>query len=76
MPKKPSSATQSDANLYRAVRAGLIVKGTSLNAWAQANGRHESNVRAALKGLWKGPKAKKLVKRIAADAGVSLQEVA
>ena len=56
------------AALLTLVRAALVGKGTSLSAWARANGHHRQNVSAALKGTWTGPKATDLVTRVLQDA--------
>lgn len=63
-------------SLYRSVRAGLILKGTSLHAWSVSKGLNESNVRSALQGGWTGPKARKLIRDVARDAGIALTEAA
>lgn len=55
---------------YRHVRGGLIRNGTSLNAWCRARGLRHQNARAALLGLWTGPKAEKLVAEVMQAAGV------
>lgn len=52
------------------VRAGLVSKDSSLNAWAISQGRREPNVRAALTGLWTGPTARKVIQQAMQAAGV------
>lgn len=37
-------------DLYRAVRAAFVARGTSLNAWCIANGVNRQTVEKALKG--------------------------
>lgn len=60
------SNTQSrdDKARYLKVRLAFISRGTSLHAWCGANGIAMQNARAALIGLWQGPKAAALVAKI------------
>jgi lambda repressor-like predicted transcriptional regulator len=51
----------------KAVRAQLILRDSSLSAWAQQNGVKRQNLRKALLGEWQGPKAAKLVERVFND---------
>ncbi len=55
--------------LLKAVRVRLIMRGTSLHAWASANGYRHQNVRKALIGDWRGPKAHALIKAVIKDSG-------
>jgi hypothetical protein len=55
------------------VRAAFLTKGTSLHGWCGANGLAMQNVRAALLGLWRGPKADLVVKRVLEAAGVATE---
>lgn len=45
----PVAFTASD-DLYRAVRAALVARGSSLNAWCKAAGVNRQTVEKALKG--------------------------
>lgn len=57
--------------LQRSVRAGFILKGTTLHAWCKANGLYQQNVNMALLGKWNGPRAKALVARLLAEVDSS-----
>jgi hypothetical protein len=46
------------------VRAGFIRIGESLHGWSRQHGYQPQNVRAALLGTWKGPKAAKLTMQV------------
>lgn len=54
--------------LLKAVRAGLVLQGSSLSQWARENGVKRQNLTKALLGSWSGPKAKALVNQVAAEA--------
>jgi hypothetical protein len=60
--------------LYQQVRAGFIVKHTTLNAFCVANDIDTSNATRALKGKSNGPTAKALVRRLAKAAGVKIKK--
>lgn len=55
---------------HRMVRAGFILKGTSLAAWCRENGVKHQNAHKAIIGTWTGPKAKSLLTRIMIAAGI------
>lgn len=61
----------SDQELLAAVRAGFITRQTTMTAWCRENGIAVQNVRMALLGGWRGPKARKLVARIKKAAGLA-----
>lgn len=46
--------------LYLQVRAGLIMRETTLAEWCRERGMNPTNARAALVGSWDGPKGKAL----------------
>lgn len=58
-----------DAKRYQKVRAAFIVKGTTLTAWCAENGTRIQNVRDAMFGRWKGPRAEELVARVVEASG-------
>ena len=64
-PANPSAA------LLRAVRAGLVARGSSLNAWCKARKIMRQNATKALVGDWKGPKATALVAKLMKSARMS-----
>ncbi len=59
-------------NLYRVIRAGFVLRDSSLRQWCIAHGVSPQNAAAALRGGWRGPAASKLIRRIARAAGVTL----
>lgn len=69
--------SKSDADtglqLLASVRAGFIARQTTMADWCRANGVAHQNVRLALLGGWRGPKAKELIKKISQAAGVELR---
>lgn len=61
---------QPSQKLANAVRAGFILKGTSLNKFCLSNAIDVSNAKKALLGSWNGPKAIALrEKLVTASAG-------
>lgn len=56
--------------LYRRVRAGFLLQGTSLKAWCREQGTHDSNVQRALIGSWDGPRARELRRRVVRAARI------
>lgn len=56
--------------LYNQIRAGLILKNTSLSVWCLAHGVKRQNVRLALLGGWRGPKADRIVRQLMKAAGL------
>ncbi|MCU0912418.1 MAG: hypothetical protein MUE98_14090 [Rhodobacteraceae bacterium] len=50
------------------VRAAFVARGSSLHAWCRENGVDPHNARKALVGIWTGPKADELVRKIEAAA--------
>lgn len=57
--------SQSNAeDRLRKVKAGFILRGTSLHEWCKVNGVWHQNARRALLGHWTGPTASALVKRL------------
>lgn len=63
-----TSHTIPSPELLKAVRAGLIIKGSSLSAWAMKNGVKRQNLTKALLGEWKGKKAAELINKVTSDA--------
>ena len=62
--------TPSD-DLFKAVRACLILRGLSLSSYCGGRGLTRQNVTSALKGEWRGKKASALVSDILADLGMA-----
>lgn len=57
-------AAQPGQDLVVAVRVGFIQQGTTLTSWCNTHGIRIGNARAALIGLWDGPKGKAMRDRI------------
>ena len=49
---------------YLKIRVAFLERGTSLHAWCAEEGVPMQNARAALLGIWTGPKASVLASRI------------
>lgn len=61
-------AIPASDELDRAVRAALVAKGTTLNAWCTANGVARQTVDKALKGQRRSKLSQQLVKRLLSEA--------
>lgn len=55
---------QPGQELVNAVRAGFVLKGTSMNKYCLSNAIDVSNAKKALLGSWDGPKALVLRNRL------------
>lgn len=51
------------------IRAGFVIRGGSLHKWCKENNQDMSNVRRAIAGTWKGPKAKFVLQQVYTAAG-------
>jgi lambda repressor-like predicted transcriptional regulator len=51
------------------VKAGFILRGTSLSAWSRTHGVARQNVRAALMATWRGPKAEQVATQAICASG-------
>ena len=60
------------ATRYTNIRVAFLLRGSSLHAWCKDEGIAMQNARAALLGIWCGPKADKLTARIIEAAGGTL----
>ncbi|MGB3393229.1 MAG: hypothetical protein WA956_05685 [Stenotrophomonas sp.] len=56
--------------LITMIRAGFVMQGTSLTAWAKKQGYDPSAIRQAVYGTWGGPKGKAVRAQVLAAAGV------
>ncbi len=67
----PPPAVKPGPELYNGVRAAFIQQGTSLARWCATRRRriYRENARAALLGIWRGPKAQRLVRRLIRASG-------
>ncbi|MEP2707835.1 MAG: hypothetical protein ABJQ71_19325 [Roseibium sp.] len=63
-----------DDQLLRAVRAGFVLQGTSLNAWCRANGVVRRTAEQSLSGENKSTNAVALVARIRLAAGLMVSD--
>lgn len=57
--------------LYNQVRAGFIMKGSSLSKWCSENGFKHQNALHCLVGSWNGPKAKSLRNKMVCESGIN-----
>ncbi|WP_421793417.1 hypothetical protein [Hydrocarboniphaga effusa] len=57
--------------LYKAIRAGLMLKGMTFHAWCTRHNVRHQWARQAVTGKANGPAARKLRKRIASAAGLA-----
>jgi lambda repressor-like predicted transcriptional regulator len=62
----PIAITASET-LYHSVRAALVARGSSLNAWCRANGVNRQTAERALLGHRNGKRAIALRERICAE---------
>ncbi len=53
------------------VRAAMVAQGTSLTRWCKEHGIHRQNAAAALRGKWRGPKAREMRLLLLRAAGVN-----
>lgn len=58
------------AQLANAVRAGFILKGTTMADWCRENGIKHQHARSALIGGWNGPKGTQVREQLLRAAGV------
>ena len=70
MSSVPQTAQTPEPDLLTKIRAGFILKGTTMNAWCAKHAINRPNATMAILGGWRGPKAKRLVARIKRAAGV------
>ena len=63
----------TNEQLYTAIRAGFVSKGTSLNKWCKQNGYHRQNAYAAVMGIWKGEKATQFLDLLLSESGHCIQ---
>lgn len=75
MNKEKDKLTPSN-DLYIRVRASFIQQDTTFTAWCRENNINRQNAIFALRGGWRGPKARALVARIIKAAGLSQREAA
>ena len=60
----PSVVRQPSRRLYNAVLGAFRAQGTSYARWCDDNGISRENARAALYGVWRGPKATIILEKI------------
>lgn len=66
LPKKDNSPRKLEpsVHLYQVVIAAFRAQGKTFASWCDANDVARENARAALHGLWRGPKADAAIKKI------------
>lgn len=67
---------QPGPELVRTVRAGFVLKGSTLGRWCRENGLYLQHIRLALLGGWDGPKGRAARARVVAAAGLSSKKAA
>lgn len=65
-----SANPQSRKQLFMAVRASFVARGSSLARWATEVGLNRQDVRKALLAEWRGPGADALIDRVIAAASI------
>lgn len=81
-PEQESAALGSESHparpageeLYLAVRAAFVLRGTSVAAVARRLGIHKQHAREALLGLRRGPRASEIRRLLSTAAGIQNQE--
>jgi hypothetical protein len=63
-------------DLLMQVRAGFLLKHTTLAQWCRESGIHPSAARQAIYGTWDGPKGRVMRARILKAAGVDRRSAA
>lgn len=63
-------------NLYLLIKGHFVINGTSVTDWCTQNEVKLQNLKSAISGAWKGPKAEALVKKAIKDSGVALEGAA
>jgi hypothetical protein len=62
--KIPAAPKPKDQLMLNKVRANFIIKGTSFNAFCEANNINRRNAEQAILGTWRGKKGKALRSQI------------
>ncbi|MEZ9440904.1 hypothetical protein [Vibrio atlanticus] len=71
---KSNISQNAEIDLYTQVKAGFLLRGTSLNRWCIEHDVKRQNAAQALKGVWKGEKSKDLCERLMLAAGLETTE--
>lgn len=71
-----TSLPQPGPDLVRSVRAGFVLKGTTLGRWCRDHGIVTQHARLALLGGWDGPKGRSVRNRLIAAAGLATKAAA
>lgn len=66
-----SNCTAPSLDLYNMVRAGFVVRGTTLHGWCRNQGISMGNARDCLLGAWNGPKGRELRMRLVEESGIA-----
>ncbi|MFI3273733.1 hypothetical protein [Vibrio sp.] len=72
--KSQINLNNSNNDLYTKVKAGFLLKGTSLHRWCIDNEVKRQAAAQALKGIWNGPKSNELKQRLIEAAGLVSME--
>jgi hypothetical protein len=65
----------TNRQFYARVKAGFVLKETSLHAWCIRNKIRRQNARDALLGEWTGDGANALRERLAIEAGITKDDL-
>lgn len=65
---------QPGEELYRYVKAGFILQGSTFGEWCKQNKFNPSNYRIALLGVWNGNKAQQMRDDAIRAAGLTVDE--
>lgn len=71
-----SSLPSPGPELVREVRAGFVLKGTTLGRWCREHNLVVQHARMALVGEWNGPKGRAVRHRVLQAAGLVKAEAA
>jgi len=66
------TTTTNPKHLVQQVRAGFILRGTTMSAWARQHNLDPSTVRQALYGTWSGPKGRAVRAKVLKASGVQV----
>ncbi|CAK6715499.1 conserved hypothetical protein (fragment) [Vibrio harveyi] len=72
--KSSIDINNQDSDLYTKVKAGFLLRGTSLHRWCIDNGVKRQAAAQALKGIWNGPKSTDLKQKLIEAAGLTISD--
>jgi hypothetical protein len=63
-------------NLYSLIKGHFVMQDDTVTEWCKRNGTYVANLKYAISGSWKGPKATALVQKAIKDCGLKLEDAA